>query len=80
MYIAKFGHYDELLIVAEAIVSIEGLAEERGGHPVAGPDGLPKFTASMVGLENGHTLQVPHPPAEVAKRRRDAIVSKTIVP
>lgn len=79
-YMATFGHYDELLIVAEAIISIEGVVETRGGHTVVGADGLPKFVASMVALENGHTLKVPHPPSEVEKRRRDAIVNKTMGP
>lgn len=78
-YIATFGEFDELLIVAESIISIEGIPETRGGHVVM-RDGRPHLVASMVALENGHTLQVPHPPREVAKRRRDAIVNKTMVP
>lgn len=80
MYIATFGHYDELIIVVEHIISVEGLAETRGGHPVPGPDGKPKFTASMIGLDNGTSLQVPHTPREVAQRRREAIAHKVMVP
>lgn len=71
-HIARFGNYDDLLIVVERIVSIEGLMETRGGHPVAGADGLPKFTSSMISLENGHSLQVPHSPEEVSRRIMEA--------
>lgn len=78
-HIATFGAYDEILIVAERIISIEGVPETRGGHVVV-RDGRPHYIASMVGLDTGTSMQLPHPPQEVAQRRRDAILRGSMLP
>ena len=84
-HIALFGDYDEILIVAERIISIEGIPEtDRANQVVMYSNGVnpshPRWIGSAVGLDNGTTITVPQGPQEVAKRRHDAIMRQGMLP
>ena len=81
-HIAVFGQYDELWIVAERVISAEGIpAVDRAGRPIMPPTyETAQFDGSMVGLDNGVSLRVPHSPDEVFQRCTDAILRKSMLP
>jgi len=89
MHLFFVGDYDETLVVAERVVSIQGELEvERGSGAVRmysnpnvqGGKGFPHFTGSLIGLDNGVTIPVPQSPAVVGARLAAAIVRQSVMP
>lgn len=80
-HIAEFGQFNEILIVAEDIISIQGVPDyDRAGQVVMevrsddpSMTARPRFVASEVGLRPGNSISVPHPPYVVERRRRAAL-------
>lgn len=82
MHLFAVGEYDETLIVAERVVSVQArLAVDRAGQAMAPPAyERPTFEGSMIGLDNGTTIPVPQKPNEVGHRMSEAITRRTVMP
>lgn len=80
------GRHLEIVIVAEAVVAIEGVIErDRAGHPVlyyhdATGETLPRLAGSEIRLTTGQTIEVPQSPAEVAELMAKALGRLTVLP
>lgn len=81
MHLFAVGAYDETLIVAERVASIQAeLKVDRAGQQMAPPIyAKPVFEGSLISLDNGVSIPVPQGPDEVAQRMRDAIVRRTVM-
>lgn len=82
MHLFYVGEFEETLIVAERVVSIQAqLAVDRAGRLIAPPDyERPRFEGSMISLDNGTSILVPQTPAVVGRRMSEAITRRTVVP
>jgi hypothetical protein len=89
LHLFAAGEYEELLIVAERVVSIQGELEiERGSGKVRlysnpnlqGGRSFPKVVGSLIALDNGVSIPVPQSPSEVGKRMSDALIRRTVMP
>jgi len=86
MHLFAVGEYDETLIVAGRVVSIQGEMEiDRAGNLVMYSSRLegkphPKLIGSLVSLDNGTTIPVPQTPAEVGRRMSEAVLRQTVMP
>lgn len=81
MHLFAVGEYDETLVVAERVASIQAEVEvDRAGRLMAPPDyDRPSFSGSLISLDNGVTLSVPQTPEQVAERMRDAVIRRTVM-
>lgn len=87
MHLFAVGEYDEILIVAERVVSIQAELEvNRAGNlvmysnPNVSPNSWPKIIGSMIGLDNGTSIPVPQKPNEVGNRMSEAVIRRTVMP
>lgn len=62
----------ELIVLLEAIESVEPVLEERAGHVVGYNDGQAKVIGSTITMSNGHQLRVSEKPAAVLAKMADA--------
>lgn len=63
-----FGEWGEIAIDIEEIASVEGLADQAGGHVRTKKDGTPVWVATRISLKNGGAHVVPHTHDEVRER------------
>ena len=82
MHLFYVGDYDDVLIVAERVVSIQAVIQiDRAGQAIAPPAYRePSFDGSMVTLDNGTTISVPQSVDEVGRRISEAIVRQSVMP
>lgn len=80
-HIMVLGKYDEILLVAERVIAIDGIPETRGDIVIlSSVTGEPKFVGAQVSLDTGQHFEVPQPPQEVARRRYEAITRAGMLP
>lgn len=75
MILVEFGKYDEIIVAVESIRVIQGVPDyDRAGQPImeivrgTRDDVRPRWVASTLTFDQGATISVPHPPAEVMRR------------
>lgn len=81
MHLFAVGSYDEVLIVAERVVSIQAEPKiDRAGQQVAPPIyDKAVFEGSIISLDNGTSIPVPQSPKAVAERMAAAINRRTVM-
>lgn len=85
-HIFVVGRFLEVVIVAEAVVAVEGVIKrDRAGQPEmryrdATAETFPVLAGSEIQLTTGQAIQVPQDPAEVAKLMAAALERETVLP